>query len=166
MELERQGVPISVTEIMPATINTPLFDKARTKLGVKPKGLPPIYPVSMVAEAILDAAEHPTREIAVGGAARMILAGQRVLPRMMDRMLERTGFEGQRTDQPKSAADPDNLLVPLPGFDRVEGSLVDERRPMRGAGRVAQSRTGQWLVAGAALGAVALLAGRAQRSEH
>ena len=58
MELEHEGLPISVTEIMPATINTPLFDKSRTRLGVKPKGLPPIYPASLVAEAIL----HAVRE--------------------------------------------------------------------------------------------------------
>jgi len=166
MELEHERVPISVTEIMPATINTPLFDKARTKLGVKPKGLPPVYPPSLVAEAILDAAEHPTREIPVGGAARVILATQRLSPRLADRLLERTGFEGQRSDRPKSAEAPDNLLVPLPGFDRVEGDLVDERQPRRMAGQLVQNRTAQWLAAGAALGAVALLAGRSHRNGH
>ena len=43
VELKHEGLPISVTQVLPGTINTPLFDKARTKLGVKPVGLPPIY---------------------------------------------------------------------------------------------------------------------------
>ncbi len=41
VELAREGWPISVTQVMPGTINTPFFDKGRTKLGVKPVGAPP-----------------------------------------------------------------------------------------------------------------------------
>jgi hypothetical protein len=116
-----------------------------------------------LAEAILHVAAHPSREIAVGGAARMMIAAQRLSPRLADRLLERASFEGRRSDQPKSPDAPDNLHAPLPGFDRVEGSLIDESRPLRLAGSLIQNRTAQWLAAGAALGAVALLAGRAQR---
>ncbi len=36
VELAHDRIPISVTSIKPATINTPFFDKARTKLGIKP----------------------------------------------------------------------------------------------------------------------------------
>src|SRR3712207_1549880 len=49
--------PIGVTNVMPAAINTPFFDKARTRLGVKPKGFPPLYAPRVVAGAILYAAE-------------------------------------------------------------------------------------------------------------
>ena len=35
VELKHEGWPISVTQVMPGTINTPFFDKERTKLGVK-----------------------------------------------------------------------------------------------------------------------------------
>ena len=34
VELKREGLPISVTQVLPGTINTPLFDKARTKSSV------------------------------------------------------------------------------------------------------------------------------------
>ena len=40
VELKHEGWPIGVTQVMPATINTPFFDKGRTKLGVKPVGHP------------------------------------------------------------------------------------------------------------------------------
>src|SRR5215207_7149183 len=48
-----EALPISVTQVMPGTINTPFFDKGRSKLGVKPVGVPPIYEPQTVANVIL-----------------------------------------------------------------------------------------------------------------
>jgi NAD(P)-dependent dehydrogenase (short-subunit alcohol dehydrogenase family) len=73
VELQRDGVPVSVTQIMPGTINTPLFDNARTKMGVKPVAPPPAYPARVVADAIVHAAEHPVRDLVVGGAAKTLI---------------------------------------------------------------------------------------------
>src|SRR5215210_1313482 len=42
VELRHEGWPIGVTQVMPGTINTPFFDKGRSKIGVKPVGIPPI----------------------------------------------------------------------------------------------------------------------------
>jgi NAD(P)-dependent dehydrogenase (short-subunit alcohol dehydrogenase family)/hemerythrin superfamily protein len=36
VELLHEHIPISVTNVMPASINTPLFNKSRSKIGVKP----------------------------------------------------------------------------------------------------------------------------------
>jgi hypothetical protein len=115
-----------VTNIMPASINTPFFDKARTKLGVKPMGMPPIYQPSVVVDAILYAAENRVRDIVVGGAGNAISMTQRLSPRLMDALLLRTAFEGQRTDQPKSDDAPSNLFGPIAGYDRVEGDFGDQ----------------------------------------
>jgi len=52
-ELMHEQAPVSVTNIMPGTINTPLFSQARTKIGVKPQGPPPFYQPNVVAELIL-----------------------------------------------------------------------------------------------------------------
>ena len=49
----------------------------RTKIGVKPKGLPPFYEPRTVASAILYAAEHPVRDVVVGGAGKALVLGQR-----------------------------------------------------------------------------------------
>jgi NAD(P)-dependent dehydrogenase (short-subunit alcohol dehydrogenase family) len=51
MELKHEHVPISVTNIMPTGINTPFFDHARTKLGVKPMPIPPVYQPGNVVRA-------------------------------------------------------------------------------------------------------------------
>jgi NAD(P)-dependent dehydrogenase (short-subunit alcohol dehydrogenase family) len=66
VELQRDGVPVSVTQIMPGTINTPLFDNARTKTGFKPIAPPPAYPARVVADAIVHAAQYPVRDLVVG----------------------------------------------------------------------------------------------------
>lgn len=121
-----EGVPISVTEVMPASINTPLFNKARTKLGVKPMGVPPLYQPEIVADAILHVAEHPTRDIVVGDAGKAILLGQRMSPELVDEYMARTGFESQKTSQPKSEDEPDNFYEPISGFDQVRGDFSQE----------------------------------------
>jgi len=160
MEIRHARWPVSLTEVMPATINTPLFDQAGTRLGVKPIGVPPVYPPQQVARAILRAAVHPQEEIIVGGAGKLMAAGERLAPRLTEALLQRIAFQAERTDEPKPADAPHNLFEPLPGHDRVEGTVGGSTavraalRPLRAA------ETNWWLVAGGVLGAVALLAVR------
>lgn len=123
VELMHDKVPVSVTEVQPASINTPFFDKARTKLGVKPMGAPPLYAPADVAKVILYVAEHPTRDIVVGDAGKAIALMQRVSPQLVDAYMLRSGFEAQRTDKPKSEDAPDNLYEPISGYDQVNGEF-------------------------------------------
>ncbi len=67
VELDHAGVPIQVVTIKPAPIDTPFFQHAETKMGVEPRPVPPVYAPELVAEAILHAATHPTRDLPVGG---------------------------------------------------------------------------------------------------
>jgi len=162
-ELMHEGAPVSVTNVMPGTINTPFFNNARTKIGVKPQGPPPIYQPKVVADVILYAAEHPVRDMVAGGAAKVMILGQTFAPGFMDALLstDRFGFQTQKTNEPKSVDGPNNFYAPVEGEDRTEGdfshkakaySLYD-RLQMRGA-------VGTVLVGGA-LGAAALLLARA-----
>ena len=112
-EVEREGLPVSVTNVMPATINTPLFDQARTKIGVKPVAPPPIYQPDVVVDAVLHAAEHPVRDLVAGGAARALILGEQLAPRLVDALMVRFGFEAHDTGEPKPADAPDNLFAPL-----------------------------------------------------
>jgi hypothetical protein len=126
VELKKDGAPISVTEIMPASINTPLFEKARTRLGVMPMGMPPIYEPQLVAEAIAYAAEHPVREYFVGTAGKLIALSEKISPALTDEVMLRFGFDGQRTDIQKWEHAPDNMYDPLPGYARVRGVFTDQ----------------------------------------
>jgi NAD(P)-dependent dehydrogenase (short-subunit alcohol dehydrogenase family) len=124
VELKHEGWPISVTQVMPGTINTPFFDKGRTKLGVKPVGIPPIYEPETVANIIVYAAENPARDLVCGGAAQALIINQRLSPRMLDAILAtRAGFSPQMTDEPRSEDDPDNLYTPIGGHDTAKNGF-------------------------------------------
>src|ERR671910_2451578 len=124
VELKHEGWPISVTQVMPGTINTPFFDKGRTKLGVKPVGVPPIYEPHTVANVILYAAEHPARDFVCGGAAQALILNQRLSPRILDAILTtRVGFSPQKTEEPRSEDDPDNLYAPINGHDTAKNGF-------------------------------------------
>jgi NAD(P)-dependent dehydrogenase (short-subunit alcohol dehydrogenase family) len=124
VELKHEGWPISVTQMMPGTINTPFFDKGRSKLGVKPVGIPPIYETETVADIILYAAENPARDLVSGGAAQALIITQRLSPRMLDAVLAtRAGFSPQMTDEPRSEDDPDNLYAPIRGHDTAKNGF-------------------------------------------
>jgi len=123
VELNHEGVPISVTNVMPATINTPFYNKALTKLGVQPKGVPPFYQPDLVADAILHVAEHPMREFIVGDVGRILDLMQKLSPQLVDTMLQLIALEGQRTDKYKSEDDANNLYKPAPEYDRVRGDF-------------------------------------------
>jgi NAD(P)-dependent dehydrogenase (short-subunit alcohol dehydrogenase family) len=161
VELKHEGWPIGVTNVMPASINTPFFDKSRTKLGVKPKAVPPFYEPGVVADAILYAAEEAPRDIVAGGAGKGMLLGQRISPSLMDAVLLRTGFESQRTEELKPPGAPDALFKPMKGQDRAEGDFH---------GQAFSRSLSTWLdthrkvkrgvVAGAALAILAILRNR------
>ena len=123
VELKREGWPIGVSNVMPAAINTPFFDKARTKLGAKPKGFPPMYAPGVVADTILYAAEKAPRDIVAGGAAKGMILGQRLSPHLMDAIMVRGGFGTQMTDEPKPENAPDGLFKPLDDRNRTDGDF-------------------------------------------
>ena len=98
MELEEEGVPISVTSVKPASVDTPFFEKARTYLAVEPQPVPPVYAPEVVSEVIRHAAEHPLRELIAGGSGAKPSAA-RFAPRLADLYMERWTFASQSTEQ-------------------------------------------------------------------
>jgi NAD(P)-dependent dehydrogenase (short-subunit alcohol dehydrogenase family) len=129
VELMHDRTPISVTTILPAGINTPFFDKSLTRLGVKPRPSPPIYEPEVVAEAILHAAEHPLREIYVGGAGKSMEWLHRLAPSLADWLLSRQlSYQVQMTDEPKTDQAPHNVYEHVEGYDQVRGSFSKEAK--------------------------------------
>jgi NAD(P)-dependent dehydrogenase (short-subunit alcohol dehydrogenase family) len=112
MELEEEGASISVTLVKPGSIDTPLFDKARTYLGVEPQPVPPVYAPEVVAAVILECAQRPVRDIIVGGMGKVLRLAN-LAPRLADRYMERTTFESQKTDRQLAEDRRDNLYEVL-----------------------------------------------------
>lgn len=127
-DLLAEKAPISVTSVKPATINTPLFANSRSKLGVFPKGPPPLYQPEVVAKCVAYAAEHPVRDLYAGGAGRVMALQQFVSPRQMDLYLSKIGIRQERapeknevdaqTDGPR-----DNVDEPRPQDNRTRGDF-------------------------------------------
>lgn len=123
MELEHEGSGIHVTLVMPSSINTPLFSQALSKMGVRPAPIPPVYEPRVVAEAILHAAEHPMRDVVVGGMGKLMTVGQRLSPSLVDRYMLLGGqmFSQQRTEKPDDGST--NLFQPAGGTGSVTGEF-------------------------------------------
>jgi short-subunit dehydrogenase len=88
MEIEDAGLPVSVSVIKTAAIDTPHLRHARNYTNREPVHPTPVYSPELVAEQILFAATHPVRELYVGGAGRMLTVLGKAFPRVMDRILE------------------------------------------------------------------------------
>jgi NAD(P)-dependent dehydrogenase (short-subunit alcohol dehydrogenase family) len=105
MELEHNGVPISVTLIKPTAIATPFFEKAKVYMDAEPTEPSPMYAPNEVARAILHAAENPVRDLLVGDNAPLQSALGRYAPGLGDRVMGSMMFEGQKSDRPARQSD-------------------------------------------------------------
>jgi NAD(P)-dependent dehydrogenase (short-subunit alcohol dehydrogenase family) len=105
MELEHDRVPIAVSLVKPAAIDTPYYGHARNYMAEEPSPPPPVYAPEVVARAICACAERPVRDITVGGGGRMIAALGVLAPRTTDAVMERTMFSQQKSDRPNDERD-------------------------------------------------------------
>ncbi|HEY6964889.1 MAG TPA: SDR family oxidoreductase [Erythrobacter sp.] len=92
LELMHEKAPVSVTLIQPSGINSPFVDKALNQMEARAMIPPPIYSPDLVAEAILHAAQHPTRGLMVGGGGRAMTLFGKLLPNLADRVFQYAFF--------------------------------------------------------------------------
>ena len=128
VELEKHRTGVDVCCVLPGAMNTPQFDRARQRMGFQPQPVPPIYEPEPFAEAVLHCAEHPVRELPLGWGAQKLLWGQKLSPRLGDRILLRIGWNSQHTDEPKPVSAPDNLFETLPGDPGAHGRFDGQAR--------------------------------------
>jgi hypothetical protein len=113
LELEEEGAPISGTLIKPSAIDTPYTRHAKNLMPVEPQNPPPVYAPDLVAEAILHCAEHPERDLYVGGGGKALAAAGHYAPRLTDKVMEATMFDMQKSDRQKPNDRPDSLYAPI-----------------------------------------------------
>ena len=129
MELRRDHPGINVTLILPASVNTPFFNHARSKMGVKPQPIPPVYHPKLIADAVVYAAEHARRDMHVGGASWMFVVLQRLSPALGDRVMKIGDWiwKQQKTDEPDDGRDA--LFSPVYESGRVHGDFAHLTKP-------------------------------------
>lgn len=124
-ELWRERSAIAVTALQLPAVNTPQFDVVRSRLPDHPQPVPPIYQPELIAEAAVDAALRPRREMWIGWNTVKALIGQRFIPGLLDRYLARAAWESQTTRElpPGHPIEHgrDNVDTPLPGDRGAHG---------------------------------------------
>lgn len=137
VELARAGSRVRVSVIKPSAIDTPLYRKARSYMGVEARPVPPVYAPEQVAAAILDAAEreHPPRDRYIG-IGRLLAIADRLSPRITDLFNLVYLYDRHRTERPKTPDAPHDLYAPLPrdggvhdGWARTRGRVRPRTAP-------------------------------------
>jgi len=134
MEIENDGVPISVTLIRPAGIDTMFTNHARNYMKNEPELPAPLYAPELVAESILFAAQNVKRDIFVGGASRVVSLSANYAPRLLDKFMDLMMFRQQKKPDQLSAPDRKDSLYASNGRElqqRLGGhvSKVHESSP-------------------------------------
>jgi NAD(P)-dependent dehydrogenase (short-subunit alcohol dehydrogenase family) len=162
-ELLHDESKVSVTMVQLPALNTPHFSVVRTRLPRHPKPVPPIFQPELAARAIVFAAEHPRRELWIGGSTVRALLGNKLAPGLLDRYLARNGYAAQQSDKPVEPDRADNLAGALPG-DRGAHGIFDAEAHMRSLQFLAVTHR-RLLAAGAVAAAAATVRGlrRARR---
>ncbi|HMO26620.1 MAG TPA: SDR family oxidoreductase, partial [Tepidisphaeraceae bacterium] len=100
LEMEAAKLPVSITLIKPAGINTPYPQHARNYMDEEPTLPPPVYAPEEVANAICHAAEHPVRDVYVGGGSKLMSSLNKHVPRLVDWVTERGMISQQKSGKP------------------------------------------------------------------
>jgi NAD(P)-dependent dehydrogenase (short-subunit alcohol dehydrogenase family) len=163
-ELLHDESNVRVTMVQLPALNTPHFGVVRSRLPRHPQPVPPIFQPEVAARAIVWAAEHPRRELWVGGSTAKAILANRVVPGLLDRYLARTGYDAQQTDEPVPRDRPDNLLDALPGDRGAHGQFGPESRDRSIQLWAAMHRRALLVAGGAAAAAVSRRRRRRRRS--
>ncbi|MDP8922972.1 MAG: SDR family NAD(P)-dependent oxidoreductase, partial [Chloroflexota bacterium] len=150
---------VDVCTILPASIDTPLFQHAANYTGWFLKAMNPVYTPEMVADAMIRCAERPTREVIVGGAGRMMAAQWTLAPRLAERMFRVQAESDHFRQDQRVAPTPGTLFEPMREGTDTTGGWGGSRLP----DQVGRAATVGLAVAGSA---VAWLATRSSRNGH
>jgi short-subunit dehydrogenase len=111
IEIVADRLPVAITLIKPSGIDTPIAQHAANHVEGEAMIPVPVYDPSVVAAAILDAAEHPRRDVTVGGGGKLQTLLVEHFPQALDlfgRWFETMLVNG---DKPRTIAD--NLEEPV-----------------------------------------------------
>ncbi len=128
-ELIHDRSNVKVTMLQMPALNTPQFGWVKSRLPRKPQPVPPIFQPEVAARAIVWAAHHDRDEMWVGWPAVKAILGNKLIPRLLDRYLARTGFDSQQTDEPVDPDRKNNLWEPLTGDHGAHGDFDERARP-------------------------------------
>ncbi|MFF8280845.1 SDR family oxidoreductase [Streptomyces lateritius] len=128
-ELRLDGAKdIHVCTVLPATIDTPLFEHAANYSGRKPLAMPPVYSPERVARTIVGLVRAPRREVVAGPMGRSMVLESRLMPGVAERTMARQVDRTHLSREESAPAGHGNLHVPAPGTGAAHGGWGGRRR--------------------------------------
>jgi NAD(P)-dependent dehydrogenase (short-subunit alcohol dehydrogenase family) len=148
---------INVSCVLPATIDTPLFQHGANYTGRSAAAMPPVYPAEDVADVIVQLTRRPRREVFVGNAGRRLALRHAVAPTLAHRLMARMVERNHLRDTPATPT-AGNVLEPMSEWTGVSGGWRTDA-----GGRGEHNGKGRAVAGSLAIGALAtyaLLRGR------
>jgi NAD(P)-dependent dehydrogenase (short-subunit alcohol dehydrogenase family) len=115
---------ITVSTILPASIDTPIYQHAANHTNRPVKALSPVYPPEQVAAAIVACVRRPRREVFVGNAGRALAVLRTLWPSLGERIMRTTVERDHFDDGPPVETSQGNLFVPAAGEGAVRGGWI------------------------------------------
>jgi hypothetical protein len=116
---------IHVCTVLPASIDTPLFQQAGNYTGRATKAPNPVTDPETVAKAIVSAAKSPKREVVTGIGGRMMLMQWRSMPGFVERSIAMQVEKDHFQDLPAPPTQ-GNLFRPMPEWAKVSGGWREQ----------------------------------------
>ena len=128
-ELLHEGSAVSVSMLQMPGMNTLQFDWARNLFNHKYQPVGDVFDPDVAAEAVWRAVHEAPRELWVGGSAMKAIIGEMIYPPALDRMMSKSGFEQQISDDPEPPGRPDNLYEPVKRDVAARGRFSAKAKP-------------------------------------
>jgi short-subunit dehydrogenase len=122
---EVDGANVSITLIQPTAVDTPYPQHAKNYMDREPRLPTPQIEPEKVADAILDAAAKPERDVRVGAMSVMNTIASKVMPSVADKLAAKQTNRQQYDEPPRN---PDGALWHPGGEGMVHGSGGREQR--------------------------------------
>jgi len=127
---ELRDTRIDVCTLLPAAIDTPLYQQGANYTGKVAKPMSPVYDARMVARDLIKLAEHPRREMHSGMSGRVASVAHSLAPGLVEKVAARKVEKEHFLDKPAEPSE-GNLFTPMPEFNSIGGGWQAREKPSR-----------------------------------
>ena len=120
---------IKLTMVQMPGMNTIQFDWAKNLFKHKYQPVGGVYDPDVAARAVWRAVHSGPRELWVGFSAIEAIVGEVVFPPLLDRIVAKSGIDGQISDVPEIPGRPNNLYEAVPRDVGARGRFGDKAKP-------------------------------------
>jgi NAD(P)-dependent dehydrogenase (short-subunit alcohol dehydrogenase family) len=107
---DRSGIELCMVQL--PGVNTPQFQWMKNRMGKKSRPVGTIFQPEVAARAVAWVADHPRRELAVGWPTIQAIAGDKLIPGVLDHHLARKVYREHLLDEKDDPGRPNNLFEP------------------------------------------------------